>query len=158
MVLSCNIMNLVDLNKERYKDMSNGVLYFIGVKLGNCITTERVVAKSKADAISTLNDIYFDIDPLFIFPKSEVVNFIKVLNERQESAFVVLDIYMDGNELQMDENVYWDTTEKKILERFVERNIRIVSKELVLDQFELIKKVEDNNIGKPIISKKLQSD
>lgn len=141
------------MKQENFKDEN---IFFIGLQFGYTLTSERVVAQSKADAMSVLDNYYTEIEPLYIVSAKEIDDFIEKLTEKDEDALVVLEIFMDGNELQMEESIHWDVSEDKLLEKYAEKRITVVQKQFILDSFEKILEDIKNDINKPLISDKYQ--
>lgn len=131
-------------------------VFYIGLQFGYTLTAERVVAQSKADAMSVLDNYYTEIEPLYIISAKELDSFIEKLTEQDNDALVVLEIFMEGNELQMEESIHWDISEEKLLEKFAEKRVTVVQKQFMLDSFTKLFEDIDNEINKPLISDKYQ--
>lgn len=141
------------MNMKDYQDEN---VFYIGLQFGYTLTAERVVAKSKADAMSVLDNYYTEIEPLYIISGKEMNGFIEKLTEKENDALVVLEIFMEGNELQMEESIHWDVSEEKLLEKYAEKRVTIVQKQFILDSFEKMLEDVKNNINKPLISDRYQ--
>lgn len=140
------------MNLENYKDEN---IFYIGLQFGYTLTSERVIAQSKADAMSVLDNYYTEIEPLYIISAKDIDDFIEKLTEKENDALVVLEIFMEGNELQMEESIHWDISEEKLLEKYAEKRITIVQKQFILDSFAKMLDDIKNNINQPLVSEKI---